>query len=72
MCIQTYQVIDGLINGQDGEYAMTVAERIQTDGWYYILDDMDDGVGPFDTQEEAKQYGCEALDDRDELLKDEA
>lgn len=40
-------VLNGLMNGEEGEMAMTcgVGETMP-DGWYYIFDGMDDGQGP--------------------------
>lgn len=52
----TYFVLFGLVNGQDGEYAIPAgdgnADR-QEDGWYVLLEGMTDGEGPYDSEQEA-------------------
>lgn len=54
--IDTYFVKKGLWNGEEGMCALTsgVGEQ-QADGWYWLVDGMDDGVGPFPSKEAAQQ-----------------
>lgn len=54
MTIETYFVQNGLLNGEPGVYAVTAGFGVQqADGWYYLPEDADDGVGPFATKEAA-------------------
>lgn len=46
----TYFVLNGLINGEEGVMAIPAVggnDLPQADGWYFIVDGMDDGAGPF-------------------------
>lgn len=49
-----YFVLNGLINGEEGVRALTcgIGDQ-QPDGWYWIRDGMEDGIGPFDSKEAA-------------------
>jgi hypothetical protein len=51
-----YFVLNGLHNGEDGVFAKTAGGDgvQQKDGWYWLLDGMDDGQGPFESKEKAK------------------
>lgn len=49
---QIYFVLNGLVNGEDGKTAheagpLNALIPIQKDGWYWLLDGMVDGKGPF-------------------------
>lgn len=48
-----YFVLNGLHNGEDGVYARTIADEQQKDGWYYLLADSDDGIGPYESRDAA-------------------
>lgn len=61
MEMKTYFVKNGLLNGEDGTYAITSMGIQQRDGWYYMLEDMDDGEGPYETKEDAVEAG--SIDD---------
>lgn len=50
---EIYFVLNGLHNGEDGVHAVTCAEEQQPDGWYYLLDGEDDGVGPYTSKDAA-------------------
>lgn len=60
----TYFVKNGLLNGETGVHAVPAGggdDPPQKDGWYYIVDGMDDGVGPYDTQLSAGISGLHYL-----------
>lgn len=70
LAVETYFVKDGNVNGVEGERAMPAGDGndpVQEDGWYWLMDGMDDGVGPFDSEisamENCKQHVEEALAD---------
>lgn len=56
--ISIFFVLNGLVNGEDGNYAIPCGggddPRLE-DGWYFLPDDgsTDDGYGPFDSKDEA-------------------
>ena len=55
MNYSTYYVKDGLINGEEGVYALTCGFGYQqADGWYYLPENDDDGYGPYETEQAAK------------------
>lgn len=51
-------VLNGLFNGEEGVKAATIGlgKRLE-DGWYYLLQDQEDGVGPYRSKEEAVRAG---------------
>lgn len=51
-----YFVLNGLLNGESGVYAKTcgIGEQ-QPDGWYFMFDGMDDGIGPYGSREDAEE-----------------
>lgn len=53
--MDTYQVINGLVNGEPGMFAITTCEEPEADGWYYLKPEDANGTGPFNTEELAKQ-----------------
>jgi hypothetical protein len=59
----TFFVLNGLLNGEEGVQACTCGFGHQLkDGWYFQLEGDDDGVGPFLSREETQRAGAEALD----------
>ena len=53
--ITLYFVLNGLMNGEDGVHACTTGVgQQQKDGWYWLIEGMDDGKGPFESREQAK------------------
>ena len=60
--INTYNVVNGLLDG--GFPAETISGKKEADGWYYLLDDADYGVGPYLTSAEAQDAGYDEIDDR--------
>ena len=65
-----YFVKDGLFNGEEGVHAIPTGggdDPPQRDGWYYIVDGMDDGVGPFKSEGIASLAGSFYIE---ELEKD--
>jgi hypothetical protein len=66
--LATYFVKDGWVNGVVGERALTCGfGEQQKDGWYYMLDNMDDGVGPHDTEQLAKSAAIDYVEEQAEL-----
>ena len=61
--VEIYFVLNGLWNGEDGMPALTTAEKLQADGWYYLFDSEADGVGPFRSRGAAVRAGAEAVAD---------
>lgn len=58
--LTTYFVLNGLINGEEGVFAVPAGggdDPPQADGWYYIVDGMDDGVGPYVSEVAAMANG---------------
>lgn len=55
--MSVYFVLNGLVNGEDGEYAIEAggddARRVP-DGWYFLKDGDADGTGPYDHKQEAE------------------
>jgi hypothetical protein len=52
--ISTYFVLNGLFNGERGVEAKTCGVgHQQDDGWYWLVDDTDDGRGPYPSKEDA-------------------
>ena len=54
-----YFVLNGLLNGEEGVYAIPAGGGEvppQEDGWYFFVFDGDtDGEGPFDSRDEAQR-----------------
>ena len=58
--IHTYFVKNGWLNGEVGIFAKTAGfGEQQPDGWYYLPEGDDDGVGPFKTQTGAQEAAAE-------------
>lgn len=59
MSNRIYFVLKGLLNGEEGVYAVPAGGGEvppQEDGWYFFVFDGDsDGEGPFDSRDEAQQ-----------------
>ena len=54
--VQTYFVLNGLFNGEDGVFACTTGVgKQQPDGWYWLMEGMDDGKDPFESREAAQK-----------------
>lgn len=53
----TFFVLNGLLNGQVMEFALTAGfEKQMRDGWYFLLDDGNpDGYGPYLSQQHAEK-----------------
>jgi hypothetical protein len=65
----TYFVLNGLINGEEGMMAIPAGggdDHPQADGWYFIVDGMDDGAGPYDNQAIAVMEAGHYLEQMDE------
>jgi hypothetical protein len=62
MSIEIYFVRDGWLNGIHGERALTCGIGCQqADGWYYLLPEMDDGEGPYNTEVDARTAATYAI-----------
>lgn len=48
-----YFVKNGLWNGEKDTKAITIDGVLQKDGWYWLGDGMDDGIGPFSSKKSA-------------------
>lgn len=58
---QTFFVLNGLLNGEEGVEAATAGFGvILADGWYYIFDGMDDGAGTYKSQQAAEKAAVES------------
>jgi len=65
-----YFILGGLVNGNDGEYALTCGFNIKMeDGWYYLPEGYTDGVGPFKCREEAQNEGKKYLNEINEGME---
>jgi len=56
----TYFVLKGLVNGEEGEFAVPSggsADKVQPDGWYYLLEGEANGRGPFNSRKDAEYAG---------------
>ena len=62
---ELYFVLNGLWQGEEGYEARTVGGpgKLQRDGWYWITDGMDDGVGPFLSEAAANRSARGAIDE---------
>lgn len=59
--MEFYFVLHKLFNGERGTYATTCGfEEQQKDGWYYLPDGHDDGIGPFTSREDAEDAAKES------------
>lgn len=55
-----YFVLNGLLNGEEGIYALPAGggdDLPQEDGWYYLLEGEADGVGPYKSSNDALRAG---------------
>jgi hypothetical protein len=63
-------VLNGLMNGNDGEYARDLRERQLVDGWFYLIPESpssDEPEGPFKSRQEAcdaAQFEWERIEER--------
>ena len=49
-----YFVKDGWLNGEVGEKAIPIGGgKVQKDGWYFLTENAEDGIGPFKSKDEA-------------------
>jgi hypothetical protein len=58
--MKIFFVLNGLLNGERGVYAAPAGggnEPITPDGWYYLKDGDEEGVGPFNSREDAAECG---------------
>lgn len=54
--MEIFFVLKGLVNGEEGMYALTCGFNKQMpDGWYFQSYYEDDGIGPFISREESKR-----------------
>lgn len=61
--VETYFVLNGLLDGERGIRALTCGhEEQQRDGWYWALEGMDDGEGPYTSREDAMEAGTQDLE----------
>lgn len=52
--VDYYFVKNGLFNGEEGTFAVPCGgTKPQADGWYFMFEDMDDGIGPYPSREVA-------------------
>lgn len=70
MKVELFFVLNGLLNGERGEMALTcgVGEQLD-DGWYWALEGMDDGEGPFNNRDDAKNAGEQELNKLREIAR---
>lgn len=53
--MEFYFVLNGLFQGERGNYARTAGVgKQQKDGWYYLPNEIDDGYGPYESWEDAR------------------
>lgn len=62
-------VLNGLINGEEGELAQRsgTGEQLK-DGWYFLMGDDVDGDGPYEHKDEARMYAELGIGAEDERL----
>lgn len=53
--LELFFVDGGLLNGEEGVFAITTDERTMKDGWYYTQGDDVNGEGPFWSDSEARR-----------------
>lgn len=63
MTFTTYYVLKGLINGERGARALRTNGEALHDGHYYLVDGDPDGVGPYDSTEDARDAALQWIDD---------
>lgn len=63
--VTIYFVLLGLHDGDRDVQAIPCGggnDPPQADGWYWMADDMVDGIGPFPSRQDAREAGLKGLD----------